>query len=157
MVGFFLNICPNVIDIPLAMAGIYNFSQNVIGLRSTCFAFEVNACISRKNNFYHINPQNRVSYIVYRVSSIAYRLSLIAYRLSLIVYRLSINDKRYSIHESKPTVLMVQQHKSRYQHIQYRQRNQGLPTQIHQLVIPEPGDRPPDPHKKENKNADLKE
>src|SRR5450631_4186299 len=93
MVGFFLNICPNVIDIPLAMAGIYNFSQNVIGLRSTCFAFEVNACISRKNNFYHINPQIRVSYIVYR--------------LSLIVYRFTIFDTRIKTHRADGTTAQI--------------------------------------------------
>jgi hypothetical protein len=34
-------------DIPRAIAGIYNFSQNVIGLRSTCFALEVSAFIKK--------------------------------------------------------------------------------------------------------------
>jgi hypothetical protein len=59
--------------IPLAIAGIYNFSQKVIGFRSTCFAFEVSACIifllwypdhlreAEQNYFYHINLPNRLS------------------------------------------------------------------------------------------------
>jgi hypothetical protein len=43
-------------DIPLAIAGIYNFSQKVMGLRSTCFAFFVSACIS-----YSFIPQRLIS------------------------------------------------------------------------------------------------
>src|ERR1700744_5366879 len=38
-------MCPNVIDIPFAIAGIYILSQNVMGLRSTDFDLLVNAFI----------------------------------------------------------------------------------------------------------------
>src|SRR5450631_1886167 len=124
MVGFFLKIWLKVMDIPLAMAGIYSFSQNVIGLRSTCFAFEVSACIIYFLSSFaftsyaipHMRDGGR-SKIIFIVSTrqIVYRESWIVYRGSFIVDRLTIFDQLLQ------SVLFIQNQKTRNQHIQNRQ------------------------------------
>ena len=38
-----------------------------------------------------------------------------------------------------------------------RQRDEVLPTQVHQLVVAEAGDGPPDPHEEEDEEEDLAE
>jgi len=42
MVAFFLNMCANVMAMPLKMAGRYNLSMKLIGFCSNTFALFVN-------------------------------------------------------------------------------------------------------------------